>query len=190
MSDRRIIEDLKLRNLDNMKGIAGEYFGNKFTYAQTFQMIEEYKRAFIELDGLNENAITISAPSTIASVNAFYGAIDANKIVNMTGPGFLHAYTEKYTMSLGSSTVFNFDGFLSTELVDKFYKAGVKNIIVTSVTDYMNPVVKLIGTKKGLISKKDFLDEYVKERGSIPKGLEMIRLSEFAKKRKENKRKL
>lgn len=180
MSAGRIVEDLRIRNCDNMKGIAGEYFGSKFNYAQTFRMIEEYKRAFIELDGLNENTITISAPSTIASVNAFYGAIDANKIVNMTGPGFLHAYTEKYTKNLNCSTVFIFDGFLNAELVDKFYKAGVKNIIVTSVTDYMNPLVKLIGTKKGLISKKDFLDEYVKERGSVPSGLELIRLREFA----------
>lgn len=184
---KRLVEDLKIRNLDNMKGIAGGYFGSKFTYAHTFRMIEEYKRAFIELDGLNENAITISAPSTIASVNAFYGAIDANKIVNMTGPGFLHAYTKKYTTSLGSSTVFIFDGFLSADLVDKLYNAGVKNIIVTSVTDYMNPIVKFIGTKKGLISKKDFLDEYVKEHGSVPKGLELIRLSEFAKRGKKIK---
>lgn len=28
---RRIVEDLKIRNKDNMKGIAGEYFGSKFT---------------------------------------------------------------------------------------------------------------------------------------------------------------
>lgn len=181
MLGRRIVEDLKFRNQDNMKGIAGEYFGNKFTYEQTFQMIEAYKNAFIELDGLNENAITISSPSTIASVNAFYGAIDANKIVNMTGPGFLHAYTEKYTKRLNCSTVFIFDGFLNAELVDKLYKAGVKNIIVTTVTDYMNPIVKLIATQKGLVSKKDFLDEYVKLQGNIPNGLELIRLKEFAK---------
>lgn len=181
MLGRRIVEDLKFRNQDNMRGIAGEYFGNKFTYEQTFQMIEAYKNAFIELDGLNENAITISSPSTIASVNAFYGAIDANKIVNMTGPGFLHAYTEKYTKRLNCSTVFIFDGFLNAELVDKLYKAGVKNIIVTTVTDYMNPIVKLIATQKGLVSKKDFLDEYVKSQGNIPNGLELIRLKEFVK---------
>ena len=71
---RRIVEDLKIRNKENMKGIAGEYFGNKFTYSQTFKMFEDYKKAFIAIDGLNEDTITISAPSTIASVNAFYGA--------------------------------------------------------------------------------------------------------------------
>ena len=142
---RRLVEDLKIRNQNNMNGIAGEYFGSKFTYRQTFQMIEEYKKAFIELDGKNENAITISAPSTIASVNAFYGAVDANKIVNMTGPGFLHAYTERYTKRLNCSTVFIFDSFLNDQLIENLHKAGVKNIVVTSVKDYMNPIVNFLG---------------------------------------------
>lgn len=44
---RRIVEDLKIRNKDNMKVVAGEYFGSKFTYEQTFQMFDEYKKAFI-----------------------------------------------------------------------------------------------------------------------------------------------
>ena len=92
---RRIIEDLKLRNSERMHLIAGEYFGAKYTYEQTFEMIEQYKKAFIALDGPEESSITISAPSTIASVNAFFGAIDANKVVNMTPPGFLNAYTER-----------------------------------------------------------------------------------------------
>lgn len=178
---RRIVEDLKIRNKDNMRGIAGEYFGSKFTYAQTFKMFEDYKKAFIAVDGLNEDTITISAPSTIASVNAFYGALDANKVVNMTGPGFLNAYTEQYTKRLNSKTVVMFDSFLNDDLVAKFHAAGVKNLIVTSVTDYMNPIVKLIATKKGLISGKDYLDEYAKSHNGLPQGMEMMRLKEFAK---------
>lgn len=59
MSQLRVVEDLKLRNKNNMNVIAGEYFGNKYTYKQTFQMIEDYKKAFIQIDGLNENTITI-----------------------------------------------------------------------------------------------------------------------------------
>lgn len=178
---RRIVEDLKIRNKDNMNIVAGEYFGSKFTYAETFKMFEDFKKAFIAVDGLNENTITISAPSTIASVNAFFGAIDANKVVNMTGPGFLHAYTEKYTTRLNSKTVVIHDGFLSDDLIAKFQSAGVKNLIVTSITDYMNPVVKLIATKNGSIKDNDFLDEYAKSHHSLPQGMEMIRLKDFAK---------
>lgn len=178
---RRIVEDLKIRNKDNMKGIAGEYFGNKFTYSQTFKMFEDYKKAFIAVDGLNEDTITISAPSTIASVNAFYGALDANKVVNMTGPGFLHAYTQEYTTRLNSKTVVMFDSFLSDELIAKFQDAGIKNIIVTSITDYMNPIVKLIATKKGSIDGRDWLDEYAKRHNGLPQGMEMMRLKDFAK---------
>lgn len=178
---RRVLEDIKIRNKNNMKIIAGEYFGSKFTYAQTFKMFEDYKKAFISVDGLNEDTITISAPSTIASVNAFYGAIDANKVVNMTGPGFLHAYTEKYTKRLNSKTVVMFDGFLNDDLIMKFKAAGVKNLVVTSITDYMNPIVKFIGARKGLISGKDYLNEYVKSHKSLPQGVELIRLKDFAK---------
>lgn len=178
---RRIVDDLKIRNKDNMKGIAGEYFGSKYSYQQTFKMIEDYKRAFIELDGLNQNAITISATSTIASVNAFYGAIDANKIVNMTSPGFLHIYTEKYTRDLNCQTVFIFEDFLNANLLNKLQKAGVKNVIVTRATDYMNPFVKYLAIRKGIVEKEDFLDKYVKEHGVFPKGIQVIRLQEFAK---------
>ncbi len=184
---RRIVEDLKIRNKDNMKIVAGEYFGNKYTYADTFKMFEDYKRAFIEIDGHNEDTITISCPSTIASVNAFYGAMDANKIVNMTGPGFLHSYTEKYTKDLNSKTVFMFDGFINNELIDKFHNAGVKNLIVTSVTDYMNPIVKFIGTKKGLISNKDIVADYIREHKTLPRGMEIIKLKDFANQGKKCK---
>lgn len=178
---RRIVEDLKIRNKDNMKGIAGEYFGSKFTYAETFNMFEDYKKAFITVDGLNEDTITISAPSTIASVNAFYGALDANKVLNMTGPGFLHAYTEKYTTRLDSKTVVMFDSFLNDDLIAKFHNAGVKNLIVTNITDYMNPAVKIVAIKKGLINDKDYLDEYAKMHNGLPQGMEIMRLKEFAK---------
>ncbi len=176
----RILDDLKDRNKDNMKTIAGEYFGAKYTYAQTFKMIEEYKTAFIAVDGLNEHSITISAPSTIASVNAFYGAMDANKPVNLTGPGFLHAYTEKYTKNLDSETVFIYDGFLSDDLIDKLHSAGAKNLIVTSIADYMSPVVKMIATQKGVIKKTSFIDEYIKRHKSFPIGMEVFSVKDFA----------
>lgn len=177
----RVVDYLKQRNKDTMHIIAGEYFGSKYTFAQTFKMIEDYKKAFINIDGLNEDAITICAPSTIASVNAFYGAIDADKVVNLMPPGFLIAYTEKYTKDLGSKTVFIYDGFLSDSLIDKLYAAGVKNVIVTSITDYMNPAVKLIATQKGMISGKSFIDEYLKEHKSFPEGMRVLSVKEFAK---------
>ena len=167
--------------MKNMNLVAGEYFGNKFTYAQTFKMIEDYKKAFINVDGMNESVITICAPSTIASVNAFFGAIDADKVVNLMPPGFLIAYTEKYTKGLGSKTLFIYDGFLSDDLIDKLYSAGVKNIIVTSITDYMNPTVKLIAVKKGMVSGKSFIDEYLKVHKTFPEGMKVYSVKEFAR---------
>ena len=177
----RVVDYLKIRNKDTMQVIAGEYFGSKYTFAQTFKMIEDYKKAFINIDGLNEDAITICAPSTIASVNAFYGAIDADKVVNLMPPGFLIAYTEKYTKGLGSKTVFIYDGFLSDSLIDKLYAAGVKNVIATSITDYMNPAVKLIAIQKGMVSGKSFIDEYLKVHKSFPEGMRVLSVKEFAK---------
>lgn len=163
-----------------MDAIAGEYFGAQYTYFQTFEMFENFKNAFIQIDGLNENAITISCPSTIASVNAFYGAIDADKIVSLTGPGFLHAYTEKYTKELNSHTVVVFQGFLTDDLIVRLQKAGVKNLIITSITDYMDPAVKAMGTEHGLFDCKDFPDEYVRAHKAAPQGMELIRLKDFA----------
>lgn len=178
---RRVVEDLKIRNESNMNIIASEYFGNKYSYADTFKMIEDYKKAFISLDGVTRDPITISAPSIVSSVNAFYGAMDANKIVNLTGPGFLFTYPEKYTTQIGSKTVVIFDSFLNEEFINRLHKAGVKNVIITSITDYMNPVVRKIGSLKGLINDVDFLDEYVKSGKKLPSDMQFIRMKEFAK---------
>ena len=37
---RRVVEDLKIRNINNKKVIASEYFGSKYTYDDTFNMFE------------------------------------------------------------------------------------------------------------------------------------------------------
>ncbi len=178
---RRVVEDLKIRNKGNGKSIAGEYFGSKFNYDKTFKMFEDYKKAFLHLDGKNGGPITISALSAIAGVNAFYGAIDANKIANMIGPGFLYEYSNRYTRDINSKTVFIFDKFLNEEFISRLHKAEVKNMIITSITDYMHPLVKFVGKRKGLLDDKDFLDEYVKSGKRLPMDMQFIRLKEFAK---------
>ena len=184
----RIVDYLKFRNRDNMDITAHEYFGSKYSYSEAFEMINDYKNAFISLDGLNEKPITISAPSTIASVNSFYGAIDANKIVNLMSPGFLYEYTKKYTTDLGSETVVILDSFLNEEFVSRLSRAGVRNVIITSVTDYMSPIVKKIAGDKGLINTADFLDSYVQDGKILPKNINFIRLKEFAAEGKKIKR--
>ena len=61
----RVLEDLKRRNRDNGSVIAGEYFGGKYTYDETFKMINDYKKAFLSLDGNNSHSITVSSPAVI-----------------------------------------------------------------------------------------------------------------------------
>ena len=184
---KRIIDDIKERNKNNMKIIAHDYFGSQFNYKEAFDMIDDYKKAFIALDGLNSNPITISAPSTVASVNSFYGAMDANKIANLVSPGFLSAYTKEHTTDLSSQTLVIFDGFLNEGLIKKLDNAGVRNVIITSITDYMNPFVKKIAGQKGLINTTDFLDEYVRQGKYLPKNINFIRMREFSKEGKKIK---
>ena len=86
----------------------------------------------------------------------------------MVGPGFLQVYTEKYTKEVESQTVLVFDGFLNDDVVVKMQAAGVKNLIITSITDYMSPVVKIAAQTQGLIDSKDFLDEYAKRHKTVP----------------------
>ena len=42
---RRIIDDLKIRNKNNMKIIAGEYFGAEYSYEKTFQLMDYSKKS-------------------------------------------------------------------------------------------------------------------------------------------------
>ena len=180
MEKRRVVEELKFRNQGNMETIAGEYFGAQYTYGQTFDMFDAYKKAFLSIDGINGGPITISAPSTIASVNAFYGAMDANKIVNLTGPGFLQVYTRKYTSDIGSKTVVVLDSFLNEQFIKNLESAGVKNVIITSITDYMDPNVRQFAAAKGLIKDVDFLDNYIRSGNTLPRDMQFIRMMDFA----------
>lgn len=177
---RRVIEDLKIRNANNGQIIAGEYFKNTFTYDQTFKMFDDYKKALLHLEGYNNNSVIISAPSTIASVNSFYGAIDADKIATPIGPGFLYAFTKQFTQDFNAQTVIIYDGFLNETLIQKLHEANIKNVIITSITDYMHPYVKDLAIKSGTISGKDFLDEYIKSHKNLPSDMQFLRLKEFA----------
>ena len=132
-----IVENLKLRNAEDMEVTAIDYYGTQFSYQQLFEKIELYKNAFIHLCGESRKPVTIVTPTIPSSIFAFYGAMDANKIINLTSPGFITAYTKKYTTELDSDTVVILDKFLSDPLIDSFVSAGVKNLIVTSIADYM-----------------------------------------------------
>ncbi len=177
----RVVDYLKEKNKDNGKVVAGQYFGSNYTYDETFKMFNDYKKAFLSLEGKGENGILIASPSTISSVNAFFGAMDANKIACPIGQGFLQTFTERYVKESNAKTVFALDLFLNEDLINNLAKAGVKNIIVTTISDYMNPVAKAIAKTKGQIPKVDFIDAYVRSGKSIPQGLELIRLKDFAK---------
>lgn len=99
----------------------------------------------------------------------------------MTGPGFLQTYTEKYTRQLNSKTVVIFDEFLNDDLIVKLQAAGIRNLIITNITDYMSTIVKEKARKKRGFSNLDFLDEYVRLHKTIPLGMEIIRLKDFVK---------
>lgn len=66
----------------------------------------------------------------------------------MTGSGFLQTYTEKYTRQLNSKTVVIFDEFLNDDLIVKLQAAGIRNLIITNITDYMSTIVKEKARKK------------------------------------------
>ena len=176
---RGLVDDIKYHNLGRESLIASEYYGAKYTYSQMYQMIEDYKRAFIAIDGNNSDSITIVAPSTVASVNAFYGATEANKIINLISPGFLNIKTEYYTKELGAKTLFIYEGFLTDGLISRLYTAGVKNIIITGIDDYMDPIIKQYATQSGLIKTEHFADKYVCEHKSLPTGMELLSINDF-----------
>lgn len=132
-----ILQNLKLRNTENMDVAAIDYYGSVFSYRQLFDKIDVYKRAFLKLCGTSRKPVTIVTPTIPSSIFALYGAIDSNKIANLTSPGFISVYTKKYTVDLDSDTVVILDKFLNDALISRFADAGVRHIIVTSICDYM-----------------------------------------------------
>ena len=136
-----IIGNLRKKNVGNMSGSAVDYGGKRLSFEEFLVLCEHMRDAFISLNGSDNvnDKVAIIAPSTTASVAAFFGIMDANKTALMVPPGYLGLCSKDIKKFLnGCETVFLFSDYIkgnSLDILDKLQQAGVKKVVLTSSSD-------------------------------------------------------
>jgi len=122
------------KNIPDIPAI--DYFGNVITYGELPERIREYVNGLNSIGIANDDVITLCLPVSIEA-NLFLFAINSmGKIQNTPNFLFLRNNFKRYTEEKGSKTLIILDAYLPF-VVDYLESSGIKNVIVTNLTDYL-----------------------------------------------------
>ncbi len=168
------INGIKLYNMNTFQNImswnqhnldvpAFEYFGNKITYGELPKCVEEYAKGFDSL-GIKKNSIvTMSLPVSNEYYLSLFATLNLGAISNNVNFLFLRNDLAKYTLEKNSDTIMILDIYLPL-IADQLKKSQVKNVILTSLNDYLPEEQKNYFADLNKIPKKirEYLQDPVK----------------------------
>jgi len=134
---------------------------------------------FLSSKGVKKgDVVAILLPNMIQTVAAYYAALKIGAIVQMNNP----LYTDRelsYQFNDASAKVLITLDLLAKRMIAIRKNTKIKDIIYTSIGDYLPPVkktlFKLVGKKKGMAAEVPVTDKVyswsdaIKEKGSLPK---------------------
>ena len=100
---------LKEKNKDNMNNIAIEYFGNKLTYKQLIEKIDQTADSLKAMNVKRGDIVTICMPTTPEMVFLFYALSKIGAISNMIDPRKSSLELEEYANEVNSKLFFGID---------------------------------------------------------------------------------
>lgn len=143
-----LYEYLRERNRNNLDNDALMYFGNKYTFREMFDYIEDLSQVFIE-EGIKEKdkviVLALNTPDTICAIYAL------NKIGAI---GCMEYITQKEE-SLGEITkLYNAKYAIVIDVVyekykEMLFKNGIEKLFITGVSDSMPTILKFASKLKG-----------------------------------------
>lgn len=180
-------------NQHNLEVPAFEYFGNKITYGELPKFVDEYAKGFDSLGIKKDSIITMSLPVSNEYYLSLFATLNLGAISNNVNFLFLRNDLAKYTLEKNSDTIMILDIYLPL-IADQLKKSQVKNVILTSLNDYLPEEQKNYFADLNKIPKKvrEYLQDPVKmtkAMGEIAKlrHINFINMSEIIKVGKETK---
>ncbi len=161
LPQKTIYEYLILKNAENLDKYAIEFFGNKLTYRELIEKINECADSFVSYGIQKGDVVTICMPTTPEMVIMFYALSKIGAISNMIDLRKSPKEIEEYTSEVKSKM------FIGIDLIEDKMKTikentGVQEVVSVSIYESFNPILKgllkvkdTIKTKK--IHSKDFL---------------------------------
>ena len=131
-----VFENIMSWNQENLDTPAFDYYGTIITYGELPDKVNEYVSGLRTIGVTEKSVVTLCLPVSIENM-LFLLALDCmGTIANNVNYLFLKSDFDLYTRQKGSDTIIILDAFLP-EIIDSLESSQIKNVIITSLTDYL-----------------------------------------------------
>ncbi len=131
-----IFENIMSWNQENLDMPAFDYYGTTVTYGELPERVNEYVCGFRALGITDKDVVTLCLPVSIENMLALFAFNCMGAISNNVNFLFLKSDFDLYTRQKGSDTLMILDAYLPF-VVDYLEDSGIKNVIITSLSDYL-----------------------------------------------------
>ncbi len=123
--------------------IAIIFFGKKITYKQLRNMIDSFAHALQEHGIKKGDVVALLLPNTPQFVISYYAILKVGAIVTPLNPLYKSAEIKRQLLDSGAETIILLD-MLYPEFETIRSEVKIKNIIVTSIKDFLPPLLRLL----------------------------------------------
>lgn len=160
MPKMTIYDYIIYKNEGNLDKVAIEYFGNKLTYNELIQKIDECANSLVAMGVKKGDIVTICMPTTPEMVFMFYALSKIGAVSNMIDPRKSAKEIEEYANEVNSKV------FLGIHVALEKYINLKKNTTVENVI-ICTPYESFIKPLGGLLKLKDNMKKKVKLHDSL-----------------------
>ncbi len=122
-------------NKDRLDCLAINYLGNKITYRQLFEMIDNSAKAFDELGVKAGDSVSASLLAIPEGIVTFYALDKLGATVHMVNPASSKIEITKFINSVNSKVYVTMDLFYSNEMKKAIDETQINKIVMTSLTN-------------------------------------------------------
>jgi long-chain acyl-CoA synthetase len=136
--------------------------GYRMTYAALDEMVDRFANGLNDFGVKQGDSVAILLPNVIPCVAAYYAIMRIGAIAVMNNPLYSDRELEHQFNDSGSKVLITLD-LLGNRMIDLRPKTGIKQIVITSIGDYLpfpkNLLFPLVGKKKGLAADVKSADD-------------------------------
>ena len=136
--------------------MALNFQGCEVTFRQLDDMVNRFATALTQFGIKRGDAVAILLPNLIPCVAAFYSILRIGAIAVMNNPLYTDRELKHQFNDSGAKALVTLD-LLGNRMIDLRAQTGIKQIVITSIGDYLpfpkNLLFPLVGKKKGLAAK-------------------------------------
>ncbi len=167
-----ISEYLEISARKSPESTALTFQGYKITFGKLLEMVNRFA-TFLSEKGIKKgDSVSILLPNTIPCVVAYYAVLKIGGIVVMNNPLYTDKELKHQFNDSGSKILITLD-LLANRMIDLRPETSIKEIVVTSIGDYLpfpkNLLFPLVGKKKGLAADVKSADDVYRWKDVISK---------------------